>query len=276
MDERFLKLPRSLEERSRVVRLGKAGVPALIAHPDWETPAPCMIWMHGRTAHKELDAGRYLRWLRAGFAACAIDLPGHGQRAGADGHDPSNSLDTLDQLLPEIDQVVGALGEGEYAGVIDTERLGLGGMSLGGMGALRRLCDPHPFVCAAAEATCGSLRDLYFPGPGAAGAPWDVTHDPERVRPLDPIEHLVTWRPIPLLVLHSEADEMVPWDAQRPFVEALRAHYRTSDADEGMIEVTTWHETGAPREHLGFGRYANDAKNLQTDFLRRRLMVDDG
>ncbi len=273
MDERFLRLPRALEDKSRTVRLGPSDIPALIAHPDWERPAPCVIWLHGRTAHKELDSGRYLRWIRAGIAACAIDLPGHGER-GEGAHDPANSLGTLGQLLPEIDQVVAALGSGEYADVMDASRLGLGGMSLGGMGALRRLCDEHPFVCAAVEATSGSLRDLYFPRAGAKGAPWNVEHDAARVRPLDPIEHLETWRPIPLLVLHSEADVMVPWDAQRRFVEALGQRYRTAGADDGLIEVTTWPETGAPSEHLGFGRHANDAKNLQTDFLRRRLNAD--
>ncbi|MEZ6243075.1 MAG: prolyl oligopeptidase family serine peptidase [Phycisphaerales bacterium] len=271
MDERFSRLPRSLEERTRIVELGETRVPALIAHPDWETPAPCAIWLHGRTAFKELDSGRYLRWIRAGIGACAIDLPGHGQRADGSAEDPSRSLDTLEQLLPEIDQVARALTSGEYARVFDANRLALGGMSLGGMGALRRLCDEHPFACAAVEATSGSLADLYFPKGGAGGAPWTVTHDPERVRRLDPMEHLSGWAPIPLLVLHSETDRMVPWDAQRPFVEALRERYESLGADPGWIEVTTWPETGAPGEHLGFGRFANDAKNIQTEFLGRRL-----
>jgi len=271
MDERFLRLPRSLEERARTVRLGASGIPALVAHPDWERPAPCVVWMHGRTAHKELDAGRYLRWIRAGIGACAFDLPGHGERPDGSAEDPSRSLETLEQLLPEIDEVVAALSGGEFGGVFDAERLALGGMSLGGMGALRRLCDPHPFVCAAVEATSGSLRDLYFPPDGVPGAPWGVAHDRERVRALDPIERLGHWRPIPLLALHSEADRMVPWAAQRPFIEALRAHYAERGADPALVEVTTWPETGAPGEHLGFGRHANDAKNVQTEFLRRRL-----
>ena len=29
-------------------------------------PRPTIIWIHGRTVSKELDPGRYLRWLRAG------------------------------------------------------------------------------------------------------------------------------------------------------------------------------------------------------------------
>ncbi|MFI4897004.1 MAG: alpha/beta hydrolase family protein [Phycisphaerales bacterium JB059] len=273
MIERFAKLPRSLAAQARTVRLASE-IPALLVHPDWETPAPCAIWLHGRTAHKELDAGRYLRWMRAGIAACAIDLPGHGERFDEAAQKPDRTLDTLDQLVREIDPIVRALTSPEFGGVFDASRLALGGMSAGGMGALRRLCDEHPFVCAAVEGTCGSLEDLYFPEQGAPGAPWAVKHDRERVAGLDPMRHLETWRPIPLLVLHSEADEMVPWAAQRRFVEAVRDRSRTLTGRD-LVEVVTWPETGAPAEHLGFGRFANDAKNAQTDFLTRHLRAGE-
>ena len=42
--------------------------------------------------------------------------------------------------------------------------------------------------------------------------------------------------------------------------------------DPSLIELKTWPTTGAPNEHIGFGRFSNDAKNAQTDFLRRHLM----
>ncbi len=275
MIERFTKLPRALAEQAKTVRLGGAAdIPALLVHPNWRAPAPCVIWLHGRTAHKELDSGRYLRWMRAGIGACAIDLPGHGERFDQDAQSPERTLDTLEQLISEIDVVVSAITSPEFAGVFDPRRLALGGMSAGGMGALRRLCDEHPFVCAAIEGSCGSLGDLYFPQGDAPGAPWSVSHDPERVAALDPIKHLASWRPIPLLILHSESDQMVPWQAQRKFVEAVRERSRTlsgEDLVEDLVEVTTWPETGAPSEHLGFGRYANDAKNIQTEFLGRHL-----
>ena len=76
---RFAQFPSYLAERSRTYKFGE--IPVLLAHPDWDRPAPVVLWMHGRTANKELDPGRYLRWIRAGFAACALDLPGHGERA---------------------------------------------------------------------------------------------------------------------------------------------------------------------------------------------------
>lgn len=267
MIERFARLPASLEARARRTRLGPTGIPALLAHPDWDRPAPACIWMHGRTVHKELDAGRYLRWLRAGIATCAIDLPGHGERLDREFHSPKKTLDLLDAAIPEVDLVVEALAAPEFKGVFDPARLAIGGMSAGGMVTLRRLCEPHPFVCAAVEGTTGDLGGLYFARAQRGGSAWPVAHDPDRVARLDPMRHLEGWRPIPLLALHSEKDELVPVDTQRRFIETLRGHYRERGADESMVRLHTWPETGAPQEHAGFGRFGNDAKNMQTDFL---------
>ncbi len=276
MDDRFTRLPAYLAERTRAHRLGRAGVPALLAHPDWTKPAPFVLWMHGRTANKELDPGRYLRWLRAGIAACAVDLPGHGERMEEGMDSASRTLDVLERVLPEIDQVVDALAAAEFKGVFDLERIGIGGMSAGGMAALRRLCDPHGFRCAAVESTTGDLMRLYFEsGPNETGRRpiprWPVRHDPERVARLDPAQHLATWRPIPLLVLHNERDRVVPIDAARAFADALRQRYGAAGADPGLVEFVAFPESGAPDEHAGFGRYSNDAKNRQTEFYARHL-----
>ena len=73
MIDRFRQLPASLAEHARVVRLGGT-IPALMCHPDWISPLPTVLWMHGRTAYKEIDSGRFSRLLRAGIASVAIDL----------------------------------------------------------------------------------------------------------------------------------------------------------------------------------------------------------
>lgn len=274
MIDRFARLPAFLDSRSRRVRVGPTGegVPALLTHFDWTTPTPVCIWLHGRTVNKELDAGRYVRWLKAGIAACAIDLPGHGERLEADFHSPQRTLDVLDQVIPEIDQVVQALGAPEFGGAFDMDRIAIGGMSAGGMAVLRRLCDPHPFTCAAVEGTSGDLAGLYFVrSTNAATASWQVAHNPARVARLDPMKHLTSWRPIPLLTLHSERDELVPVATQRRFINALRMNYRERGTDESLVTFHTWPETGAPQEHAGFGRFGNDAKNLQTEFLAMHL-----
>jgi len=269
--DRFANLPRYVEERAHATRL--ADIPALLAHPDNETPAPTVLWLHGRTAYKELDPGRYLRWLKAGIAGVAIDLPFHGERLVEERQSPEHSLDLLAHAIDDIDRVVDALAAPEYAR-FDLDRLAIGGMSAGGMAALRRLCDPHPFVAAAVEATCGNLLELYRPDlvPHATrDRTWEVEHPEARITPLDPMAHLDTWRPIPILVVHSEADAMVPFEPQQRFIEALRARYQEAGADPDLIQLLTWPETGAPHEHLGFGRHANHAKNAQTTFLTTAL-----
>jgi len=271
MPDRFDTLPTSLKQQARRATL--AGVPAMLVHPDWERPAPLVLWMHGRTADKELDPGRYLRWMRAGIAACAIDMPGHGERMGMGGlsSDPSDSLRLQAQALREIDGAVEA-AMAENPGMFDPARLGIGGMSLGGMVALRRLCDPHPFACAAVECTTGWLEELYHPTrPDPPGRVPPVRHEAGAIEPLDPMRHLGGFRPIPLLVLHGEADQIVPWAGQRAFVERLSERYRGAGADPELIEVRTWTQTGAPQEHAGFGKVASEAKAAQTEFLRGRL-----
>jgi pimeloyl-ACP methyl ester carboxylesterase len=266
--ERFARFPAALATQVRSARLGERGVPTLLAHPDWTTPVPLMLWMHGRTASKELDSGRYLRWIRAGIAACAIDLPGHGERFEESFQKPERTLDLLERMIPEIDQVLSALASPEWSTYFTPGRVGIGGMSAGGMATLRRLCDPHPFVCAAVEGTTGDLGALYSP---EAQRPWPVKHPPERIARFDPCRHLDAWRPIPLLVLHSEADRIVPIATVRSFLGALQNRYTAAGADPALAALHTWPSTGAPEEHAGFGRHANDAKNLQTEFLVRHL-----
>jgi|GEM_PF-343042 len=53
---------------------------------------------------------------------------------------------------------------------------------------------------------------------------------------------------------------------QREFVEALKARGAARD-----VEMHEYGETGAPHEHSGFGRFAADAKDRQTNFLVRYL-----
>lgn len=257
--------------------------PTLLAHPDWERPAPLVFWMHGRTVNKELDPGRYLRWLRAGIATCAVDLPGHGARADPVMQTPRRTLDVLAQMRAEIDGIVAALQGPEYKGIFDTSRMAIGGMSAGGMIALRRLCDPHPFHCAAVECTTGWLGGLYFPQAadgdqespvGAAPAihpRWLVDHDPQVVRRLDPMEHLAKFRPIALLAMHTRADQVVPFSTMEQFIHRLREHYIQLGASPGLVQLHAFDRTGAPQEHAGFGRLSNDAKNIQTAFLSGEL-----
>ena len=254
LDER---LPSSLRAISEHVRLGP-DVPCLLVRPESATTAaPCLLWMHGRTADKELDPGRYLRLARAGIGSCAIDLPGHGERGSEDGMRAEALLDNVEQAAHEIDDVVTALDRHGF----DPGRMAIGGMSMGGMVALVRLQRPHRFRAAILEATSGH---------------WRCQHqrqffDHESADRLDPIQHVDRWRELPVLAVHSRLDEWVDHDGQVEFLDRLRATVSHPD----WIEMMSLDETGAPHEHLGFGRRSNDVKNREVEFLRRHLLSQE-
>jgi dienelactone hydrolase len=238
-----------------------AGVPTLIAHPDWEGEGsalrarPWLLWIHGRSVTKELDPGRYLRLLRAGIASIAVDLPGHGERLEPDGQEIHRTLPMIAQMVDEVDAVVERVLELEG---FDPERGAIGGMSAGGMVTLARLCRPHRFVAAAVECTTGSWR----------WQPNLMRGDPAVVARLNPIDHLDGWRPIPLLAMHNRRDAWVPIEGQEEFLTALAATY----PDPQRIERQIFDETGAPYEHAGFGRMGSEAKDRFTAFLAAALL----
>lgn len=272
MDPRFAQLPKSLVKVSKNMTLGE-GVPALVAHPNWEIGerVPAVIWMHGRTVNKELDPGRYQRWVRNGIGAIAIDLPGHGERYEAEYMSPAKTLSLIEQGCHEIDEVLGSI---EAMGVFDMDRVVIGGMSAGGMVTLCRLCSEHPFIGAVVEGTTGNLKELYFPTPGSPARPWPVEHDASDVAKVDPMQNLNGFHPIPLLALHNEGDEMVPIGGQRHFIEQLKAQYHSQGSAPEMVEFKTFVDSGAPGEHAGFGKFANEAKNLQLAFLKDLFGMD--
>jgi len=262
-------LPRALEARTRFAWLGPSRVPALLAHPDWQSKAPVCIWMHGRTVNKELDSGRYLRFIRAGIAAVALDLPGHGERLIAEYQTGKRTPEMIAQMVAELSEVLAALALPEYAPYFDLSRVAIGGMSAGGMCTLRALCEPdHTFVCAAVEGTTGDLDTLYR---GTPGGPWPAQHEQAAVERVDPSKHLQTFRPIPVLALHSQADAVVPFAGQAGFIKSLREHYAAVGANPELVQLVSWPETGAPQEHNGFGRVASEAKTAQVEFLTKWL-----
>ena len=244
-----------LRDASRFTRLGD-GVPSMLVLPEpGDRPAPLLVWMHGRTADKTLDSGRFLRLLRRGIGSCSLDLPGHGERLDERLQDPAAVLPVVEQMVQELDGVVAELGELDE---VDSSRLALGGISAGGMATLVRCCREHPFSALSVEATTGNL----------AYRASSIHADPDRVARLDPIHHLEAWRPTPLLALHNLLDEWIDVDGQRFFIEALRERC----PDPGIVEFHVYRKpTGAPYEHSGFGQFSADAKNRQVEFLARHL-----
>lgn len=274
-------LPTTLRNNTTFTRLGP-DVPALIATPpEATTPTPALLWMHGRTAHKELDNGRYLRLLRANIASIALDLPGHGERKQPGLDDHSLTPTVINQMLEELPEVLQDLKDNHPN--IDTNRIIIGGMSAGGMVAARACYNAKDYPAAIRalimESSTGWLKNLYDSDIETPdGHLGKVNHTGEAaalVTHLDTRQQLdqdpAPWPTIPVLALHSEADRTVPIICQQGFINTLKDIYQSRSEDPNQITLHTWPTTGAPFEHAGFGKVASEAKSLVTDFCTKHL-----
>ena len=254
MGTRFDSLPSRLREVSTELVLGD--VPCLLVRGS-EEPRPFLFWMHGRTADKELDPGRYLRYVRKGIHVCAVDLPGYGARCNAEMQDSSQALELILQMAGEIDGVLQRLGQ---IGGFDLNKAVLGGMSAGGMAAIQRLRVAHPFKAAVLEATTGDYEPM-------RKMPLCLGLSEEAFHAINPIQHLAKWRDIPIIAFHSRHDEWIPFSGQESFIHALQK----KAAIPKQIEFVTFDRTGAPYEHVGFGRESAFVKELQVEFVLKCL-----
>jgi pimeloyl-ACP methyl ester carboxylesterase len=257
MGTRFESLPMRLRAVSVQKHFGE--IPALLVRQD-DQPRPFIIWLHGRTADKELDSGRYLRYVRRGINVCAVDLPGHGERFEAELQEPERILEVIQAMVEELDGLVDELG---CTGGFDMNKVAIGGMSAGGIVTSIRLLRTHTFKAAVLEASMGS---------------WGAKRDhpmfsglsKEQFKALNPVENLDGWANIPLIAFHNRHDQWIPYTAQTPFIEALQQ--RSDEPD--LIELVSFDHTGAPHEHMGFGQQSAFVKEVQVEFVARHLRVD--
>jgi pimeloyl-ACP methyl ester carboxylesterase len=251
----FDSLPSRLLECSQEKEI--AGVPCLLVQKD-EKPRPFLFWIHGRTADKELDPGRYLRCMRRGINVCAVDLPGHGQRFEHESQSSNRVLEVVLQMTNEIDSVLEGLAD--YPG-FDLNAGAIGGMSAGGLVAILRLLRPHPFKSAVLEATGGSWTHLRH-------SPICEALSDEEFHAVNPINRLNKWRDIPVIAFHSRHDSWMPFAAESEFIDALKMKSQNPE----HVELVAFDYTGAPDEHMGFGRQTAFVKETQVEFLARHLL----
>ncbi len=255
MESRFNELPSRLQACSTVQVI--AGVPCFLVRKD-DKPRPFLFWIHGRTVDKELDSGRYLRYVRRGINVCAVDLPGHGQRFDESMQARDRTLSVVLQMVEEIDCVLEGLAA---VGGFELNSGAIGGMSAGGLVAILRMLRHHPFQAAVLESTGGSWSHLRH-------SPICKELDDAAFEAVNPMNRLDNWKDIPVVAFHSIHDSLMPFASESEFIDAIKLKSQHPE----KIELVAFNQTGAPDEHMGFGRESSFVKEVQVEFIERHVL----
>jgi dipeptidyl aminopeptidase/acylaminoacyl peptidase len=206
---------------------GGAQVPAYLFVPpqlDKSRKHPAIVWVHGDGINQNYDGwhihrdyGVYYSFhqylLQQGYVVLSVDYRGsigYG-RDWRQGHYRDLGGKDYGDIAAGVDYL-------KTIGYVDTERVGIWGLSYGGFMALQALTvTPDLFRCAIDVAGVEDWNDWYRD----PGGPWirarmgRPEEDPALYRRLSPIFHIDTITR-PLLVLHGTSDVNVP------FVESVR------------------------------------------------------
>ncbi|OON41801.1 esterase [Izhakiella australiensis] len=204
-----------------------AGIECLHATPagKQQTALPTVLFWHGFTSSKEVYAYFAVALAQAGFRALLPDAQMHGSRYNGDTEARlSHFWSILKNNIDEVPVLLQALNE---RGLIDQQRVAVGGASQGGMTALAALARYPELRCAASMMGSGyflSLSHQLFP-PLAVRSPQEKQRFEQIMAPLAEYEvghQLDKLADRPLLVWHGDADEVVPVAESVRLEKALR------------------------------------------------------
>lgn len=176
-----------------------------------QTPGPAVLVLHGNGGNVSSRAEMVRRLSQAGFSTLVVDYRGYGRS------DPPGQRLTRDLLLTDAEAALRYL---RVRPEVDDQRIGLVGSSLGvvfatALGAQNP--DVRALVAMSGFATWQGVAHDLVPVVGGALVPPG----------LDPAE-LASHLSMPLLILHSAEDELIP-------VEHARRIY--GRAREGGVDV---------------------------------------
>ncbi|CNH90294.1 esterase [Yersinia pekkanenii] len=194
-----------------------------------QQPLPTIFFYHGYTSSKEVYSYFAYAFAQAGFRTLVPDADMHGARFN--GNEAQRLSYFWEILKSNIDELPAIKQHYQQAGLIDGERIGVAGASMGGMTTLGAFAR-YPWVSAAADFMGSgyftSLACALFP-PLEGGREVGPAEFERRVAPLadyDLSHQLDKIAERPLLVWHGEADEVVPAAESARLVQELRTRGR--------------------------------------------------
>lgn len=202
---------------------------------------PMILFSHGNTALAAVYGANTVAWASAGYVVVGPDYPlsnrdaPGGPKATDLVNQPADAKFIIDKVLADDDA--------KLKGIIDAQHIGATGHSLGAMtslGLAYTKCCTDPRIKAVIP---------------MAGARWLVDKD----------ENYFTGTPVPLLLMHGDADGTVPYSAS---VSA----YKDAKAPKMFITIPGGSHYGP---FIGLGDPLNDAtREITTAFFDRWLKDD--
>lgn len=211
-----------------------AGIEVIHAVPGGmrDRPLPTVLFYHGYTSSKEVYSYFGYALAKAGFRVIMPDADMHGARY--DGDENRRLAHFWDILKSNIDEMPLLRSKLQQLGLIDQQRLGVCGASMGGMTTLGGLAR-YPWIAAAADFMGSgyfmSLSKTLFP-PLQVTRAGQRTEFERRLAPLaeyDISHQLDRLADRPLLIWHGEADEVVPAAESARLYQALRSRGLTAN-----------------------------------------------
>ncbi|BES86107.1 esterase [Pectobacterium araliae] len=188
-------------------------------------PLPTIFFFHGYCSSKEVYSYFGYALAQAGFRVILPDAAMHGARY--DGNDAQRLRHFWDILQSNIEELPEYVAEYRQRGLIDGERVGVCGASLGGMSALGCMAR-YPWITAVA-AFMGSgyfstLSSALFPPVPADGEEHraELLALATQLADYDVTTRLEALSNRPLLVWHGEADDVVPAAESARLHQALK------------------------------------------------------
>lgn len=226
-----------MEQRLTRTVLDLAGIPCLEIRPQAAGPLPTVLLYHGWTSNKENQ--RFLGGILAsqGFAVIAPDAPGHGGRDRIDFSAPTALPDNFWRtVLSEVREAAELLSAVLDRAGTDPDRLGVVGISMGGYigsGVFARHREIKCFVNLLGTGAWEKSEELRQ-AKGRSLARPDQMAD---IMACSPLQNKDSLYPRPLLMLHGDADPIVPVECERYFASELASVYRDEPGKVKLVET---------------------------------------
>lgn len=198
-----------------------------------KNPRKTVFVQHGLGSRKERHLELCLRLADAGYIACSLDARHHGDRSSQDmrrslsdmqGTEfPAAFIDTVRGTVEDIITVANTLGISSY---------GIIGHSMGGLIALKTAqADKRvsALVCISGAIEFSPVKEK--------NAPLDLTPQVrEAIKSMDPAANVSDYFPCPILLLHGDADELVPISGAERLYSSLESIYESRPDSLKLVE----------------------------------------